>query len=72
MRQKEQKFLSLLQKCLELEQSVGMIGGKPYSAYYFYGYAGKLFSISEKKKKEIARVQFDSIYLLARRLSFVS
>jgi hypothetical protein len=33
-------------KCFELQQSVGMIGGKPYSAYYFYGYAGnsRLFS----------------------------
>ena len=28
------------QKCLELKQTVGMIGGKPNQAYYFYGYAG--------------------------------
>jgi len=28
-----------LKKCFELDQTVGMIGGKPYSAYYFYGYA---------------------------------
>ena len=36
-------FYSLLikQKCLELKQTVGMIGGKPNQAYYFYGYAGK-------------------------------
>ena len=28
-------------KCFHLKQSVGMIGGKPNQAYYFYGYAGK-------------------------------
>lgn len=28
-----------LKRCLELKQTVGMIGGKPNQAYYFYGYA---------------------------------
>lgn len=28
-----------IKKCFHLKQSVGMIGGKPNQAYYFYGYA---------------------------------
>ena len=28
--------------CFQLKQSVGMIGGKPNQAYFFYGYSGKI------------------------------
>ena len=30
-----------------------MIGGKPNQAYFFYGYAGKFFSILAKKFKDL-------------------
>lgn len=37
----ENSYKEPLKKCFELEQSVGMLGGKPYSAFYFYGYSSK-------------------------------
>ena len=54
-----------LQKCFELEQTVGMIGGKPYSAYYFYGYAGifKVFIIFLATIKRLNLVDDDLLYL---------
>nr|AWV66719.1 cysteine protease ATG4-like-1 [Brachionus calyciflorus] len=33
-----QDYTEPLKKCLETKYSVGMIGGKPNQAYYFYGY----------------------------------
>lgn len=36
------KFMPFfVKKCFQLKYTVGMIGGKPNQAYYFYGYAGK-------------------------------
>ena len=35
-----EEYKDSIKRCFELEQIVGMIGGKPNSAYYFYGYAG--------------------------------
>jgi len=33
------EYKDSIKKCFQLEQSVGMIGGKPNQAYFFYGYA---------------------------------
>jgi cysteine protease ATG4 len=35
-----QDYKESLKRCFEIEHTVGMIGGKPNQAYYFYGYAG--------------------------------
>jgi hypothetical protein len=35
---------------MQLRQTVGMIGGKPNQAYYFYGYAGISYLVKNKIK----------------------
>lgn len=34
-----QDYKESIKKCFHLKQTVGMIGGKPNQAYFFYGYA---------------------------------
>ena len=34
-------YINSLKKCLELETSCGIIGGRPNEALYFFGYAGE-------------------------------
>ena len=48
-----------------MKQSVGMIGGKPNQAYYFYGYAGKclrqLCSSKSRPKIKIFLIKDDDL-----------
>lgn len=34
------EYKEAIKRCFQIKNTVGMIGGKPNQAYFFYGYAG--------------------------------